>query len=288
MRCSRRGSMWSSGRWTCAPPGSPAPWRSSASAPTSICCKNAAPASPCLAPDPAGTPASRTPARQETTAAPAAATARPRPGGTVRRAARAAAAPAGRPGADAGPEPGRAGQHHRAVVHADRPVRHPSRGRRVRHRRRRRRPGPGRRGRPRPPHPVVRRPRCTPTAPPPPTAAHPAGTPRPAPARPAGPGHRRPGPDPPPGTRPQDWISGLRIRMTPITRGSCDHHHAEAGYRPSRKLRHLVRARNARCTAPGCGRPAATLRRGPHHRLGPRRTDLRMRPRPAMPAPPSV
>ena len=45
--------------------------------------------------------------------------------------------------------------------------------------------------------------------------------------------------------------------MTPITRGSCDHHQAEAGYRPSRKLRHMVRARNARCTAPGCGRPAA-------------------------------
>ena len=66
-----------------------------------------------------------------------------------------------------------------------------------------------------------------------------------------------PGPDPPPGSWPQDWISGLRITMTPITRGSCDHHQAEAGYRPSRKLRHLVRARNARCTAPGCGRPAA-------------------------------
>ena len=66
-----------------------------------------------------------------------------------------------------------------------------------------------------------------------------------------------PGPDPPSVTRPQDWISRLRITMTPITRGSCEHYHAEAGYRPSRKLRHLVRARNARCTAPGCGRPAA-------------------------------
>ena len=45
--------------------------------------------------------------------------------------------------------------------------------------------------------------------------------------------------------------------MTPITRGSCDHHHAETGYRPSRKLRHLVRARSTWCTAPGCSRPAA-------------------------------
>ncbi len=78
--------------------------------------------------------------------------------------------------------------------------------------------------------------------------------PGPGPGGTPGPG---PGPDPPPGTRPQDWITRMRIRMTPITRGSCDHHHAEAGYRPSRKLRHIVRARNARCTAPGCGRPAA-------------------------------
>ena len=66
-----------------------------------------------------------------------------------------------------------------------------------------------------------------------------------------------PGPDPPPGTRPQDWIGRLHIRMTPIARGTCGHDHAEPGYRPSRKLQHLVKVRNARCTAPGCGRPAA-------------------------------
>jgi hypothetical protein len=66
-----------------------------------------------------------------------------------------------------------------------------------------------------------------------------------------------PGPDPPPGTRPQDWIAGLHLTMTPVARGTCDHAHAEPGYQPSRRLRHLVRARNARCTAPGCGRPAA-------------------------------
>jgi hypothetical protein len=67
----------------------------------------------------------------------------------------------------------------------------------------------------------------------------------------------RTGPDPPPGTGPPDWIAGLRVTMTPVARGTCDHGHAEPGYKPSRKLRHLVRARNARCTAPGCGRPAA-------------------------------
>jgi Domain of unknown function (DUF222) len=65
------------------------------------------------------------------------------------------------------------------------------------------------------------------------------------------------GPDPPFGAGPADWISRLRIRMTPIARGGCGHDRAEPGYRPSRALQHLIRTRNARCTAPGCGRPAA-------------------------------
>jgi hypothetical protein len=46
--------------------------------------------------------------------------------------------------------------------------------------------------------------------------------------------------------------------MTGIARGTCAHSHVEEGYRPSRKLRHLVRARNAQCSAPGCG--AAAIR----------------------------
>ena len=176
------------------------------------------------------------------------------PGAAVLRAARAGAVQPrsrGRPGRQrlrrparrgCRAEPGRAGQHHRAVVHADRPVRHPGRGRRVRHRRRRRRPGPGRRGRPRPPHPVVRhraaprrhrrRPRLR-TRPAPPA---PAPAPPPAPTRAALPDLAR-GPTrrPEPGRR--TGSARLRITMTPITRGRCDHHQAEAGYRPSRKLR---------------------------------------------------
>ena len=64
------------------------------------------------------------------------------------------------------------------------------------------------------------------------------------------------GPDPPFGSGPQDWIARLRIRMTPIARGGCGHNRAEPGYRPSRALQHLIRTRNARCAAPGCGRPA--------------------------------
>ena len=63
-----------------------------------------------------------------------------------------------------------------------------------------------------------------------------------------------PGRHPLPGTGPP---YPLTIRITPVARGPCDHPHAEPGYHPSRKLTHLIRARNARCTAPGCGRPAA-------------------------------
>ena len=49
----------------------------------------------------------------------------------------------------------------------------------------------------------------------------------------------------------------LGVRLTPIAKGACDHAQAEPGYTPSRRLRHLVQARNTRCAAPGCGRPAA-------------------------------
>ena len=45
--------------------------------------------------------------------------------------------------------------------------------------------------------------------------------------------------------------------MIPVARGPCDHARAETGYHPSRQLTHLIRARNSRCTAPGCTRPAA-------------------------------
>jgi hypothetical protein len=52
--------------------------------------------------------------------------------------------------------------------------------------------------------------------------------------------------------------AAMNVRLAPVTRGACEHAHAEPGYRPSRKLRHLVMARNARCVAPGCDRPAAS------------------------------
>jgi Domain of unknown function (DUF222) len=51
--------------------------------------------------------------------------------------------------------------------------------------------------------------------------------------------------------------AALKATLEPVARGACDHAHAEDQYRPSRKLRHLVMARNTRCAAPGCSRPAA-------------------------------
>jgi hypothetical protein len=83
------------------------------------------------------------------------------------------------------------------------------------------------------------------------TALHPDGT---AAAHACLPGRHPPPGTGPPGLGPPGILS---TPLTPITRGPCDHAHAEAGYRPTRKLAHLIRARNTRCTAPGCGRPAA-------------------------------
>jgi hypothetical protein len=100
------------------------------------------------------------------------------------------------------------------------------------------------------------------------TVLHPDGTAaahgcaagrHPPPPGPEPPGSEPPGPDqrPPPDTKAQDYLRSLQVQLTPIARGNCDHKHAETGYRPSRKLQHLIRARSTRCSAPGCGRPAA-------------------------------
>ena len=75
------------------------------------------------------------------------------------------------------------------------------------------------------------------------TAVHPDGT---AAAHACAPG---PHPGGPPDPR--------TLKFSTVIRGPCDHAQAQAGYRPGRKLRHLVTARNATCTAPGCGQPAA-------------------------------
>jgi Domain of unknown function (DUF222) len=65
------------------------------------------------------------------------------------------------------------------------------------------------------------------------------------------------GPPGPPGPQATQFLRTLNIILNPVIRGPCDHTQAESGYRPSRKLQHLVNARNPCCSAPGCGRPAA-------------------------------
>ena len=74
-----------------------------------------------------------------------------------------------------------------------------------------------------------------------------------------------PGRHPPPGIgspqhsltlSPQHSLT-LKTPLIPVARGPCDHARAETGYHPSRALQHLIRARSATCTAPGCRRPAA-------------------------------
>jgi Domain of unknown function (DUF222) len=51
-------------------------------------------------------------------------------------------------------------------------------------------------------------------------------------------------------------LARLNPALMPIASQSCDHAHAEDGYRPSRKLRDLIRARTATCTAPACNAQA--------------------------------
>jgi hypothetical protein len=58
-------------------------------------------------------------------------------------------------------------------------------------------------------------------------------------------------PQPPP-TQLAELIRRLNLTFTPVATGTCDHAQAEGRYSPSRKLRHLVRARSATCDAPGC------------------------------------
>jgi len=73
---------------------------------------------------------------------------------------------------------------------------------------------------------------------------------------PAGGERNRDGPDTRQAAALADFLRGLNVTFTPIARGTCDHANAEDRYVPSRRLKHLVRARNATCPAPGCGAQA--------------------------------
>ena len=81
--------------------------------------------------------------------------------------------------------------------------------------------------------------------------------PRPAPLDPAASGGgTRDGPDARQAAALADLLRDLNVTFTPIAKGTCDHAGQEDRYTPSRKLKHLVRARTATCPAPGCGAQA--------------------------------
>ncbi len=92
------------------------------------------------------------------------------------------------------------------------------------------------------------------------TRYHAAPAPATAPAR-QPPARQPPGRRPPPGSpdnaaRLAELLRSLNATLVPIAKGSCDHRNAEDRYLPSRRLRHLVRARTATCPARGCGAQA--------------------------------
>jgi hypothetical protein len=65
-----------------------------------------------------------------------------------------------------------------------------------------------------------------------------------------------PGPDAAQAAQLADLLRRLNVTLAPVARGSCDHRHREDRYTPGRKLKDLVRARTATCSAPGCGAQA--------------------------------
>jgi hypothetical protein len=84
---------------------------------------------------------------------------------------------------------------------------------------------------------------------------------RPPPLAPPAPGRRAPSRDGPARSRAaqlDELLSRLNAAPEPIAAGPCDHARDEDRYTPSRKLKHLIRARTARCCAPGCGAQAIT------------------------------
>jgi hypothetical protein len=72
------------------------------------------------------------------------------------------------------------------------------------------------------------------------------------PDAPQDPGSSDPPPSAPDLARLSALVRRLNVTLRPVARGTCDHAGAGNRYTPSRALKHLVRARSATCTAPGC------------------------------------
>jgi hypothetical protein len=92
---------------------------------------------------------------------------------------------------------------------------------------------------------------------PPPLTTDPAASPpgAPPPTPPDGP-DAADAPDADKLARLHDLLGQLKLQPESIARDHCDHRHAEGQYTPSRKLKHLLRARTAICDAPGCNAQA--------------------------------
>ncbi len=77
----------------------------------------------------------------------------------------------------------------------------------------------------------------------------------------AGPGSRTDPEDSSIGLDPKEliaqYLARLGVTLDPIATTCCDHHDAEPGYTPSRRLRHKIHARTPTCSYWGCRRPAA-------------------------------
>jgi hypothetical protein len=84
-----------------------------------------------------------------------------------------------------------------------------------------------------------------------------------------------------------DLVRRLNITFRPISHGKCDHADAEDHYAPSRRLKHLIRARTATCSAPACNAQAVycDLDHTVPHPEGP---TLPVQPGAELPAPPPV
>ena len=92
----------------------------------------------------------------------------------------------------------------------------------------------------------------------------PPGSQPPGRTGPATPGGKQPGTGPPgsgpgggpPGIAQITWLAQVKIRGLETGDRPCTHTRETAGYRPSEKLRHLIKIRDRRCSFPGCRRPA--------------------------------
>ena len=105
-------------------------------------------------------------------------------------------------------------------------------------------------------HPWTPPPPRTPTHATTPTGTPPPAAPPPPPTNDTCASRPREAPDAAQLAHLHELLDQLKLTAEPIARGQCDHRHAEDQYTPSRKLKHLLRARTETCDAPGCNAQA--------------------------------